>query len=383
MYTAFPRTLFVCVLASLLCSSARAQIFVDSTGSNGFGDLPHPLAKSRFSNTDHEYNLFVRTTGVDTVRGVGIYNFLNQGIAEKYGIWNHIEQAEGATGLTFGLRNVVAHGGDADAYGVYTDLSNTSESRGRLFGNYSLIDDRGARALGKLYANFYGETVHRRKQNAYGSYLLVRSKVNGDNKASYGQYIDIRGNGTADRYGVYSNIHGGPGYAGYFVGDVHVNGAITQASDERLKENIDEVEGALAKVNALRPHTYNYKPDEDLGFGEEKRVHYGFLAQEVAAVLPDLVTDVHHTYHKEVAAAAVAESADELGFPALGEVATAKSDGAEEVGAADIHAVRYLDMIALLVGAVQEQSASIEEVKQQNRKLNEDLDRARQLINEL
>ena len=198
---------------------------------------------------------------------------------------------------------------------------------------------------------------------------MVRSRVNGDDKASYGQYIDIRGNGTADRYGVYANIHGGPGYAGYFVGDVHVNGAITQASDERLKENIDEVEGALAKVNALRPHTYNYKPDEDLGFKEEKRVHYGFLAQEVAAVLPDLVTDVHHTFTKEAAVVDLPEAADELGFPIVdgkggdlvGTGAKSVGAGAEAVGAADIHAVRYLDMIALLVGAVQEQSAAIEE----------------------
>ena len=369
MYTAFPRALLVCLIVSFCCSGLSAQIFVDSTGSNGFGDLPHPLAKSRFSNVDHEYNLFVRSTGTDTVRGVGIYNYLNAGTNEKHGIWNHIEQAQGSDGLTFGLRNVVSHGGDADAYGLYNDLSNTSESRGRLFGTYSLVDDRGARALGKLYANFYGETIHRRKRNAYGSYLLVRSQTMDAGKTSYGQYIDIRGNGTAERFGVYANINGGQGYAGYFVGDVHINGTLTQASDERLKENIVKLDGALATVLALKPHTYNYIPSDEMGFGEDRRIHYGFLAQEVAKVLPDLVTDVKHGYHLDEGKMAMeAETVDELGFPndIKGVAAGAKSGSEstdEAVATRDIHAVRYLDMIALLVGAVQEQE---QQMKQYN-----------------
>ena len=366
MQNAIQRTLLSCLLYSIiaLVLPVHAQIFVDSTGSNGFGDLPHPQAKSRFSNADHEYNLFVRSTGVDTVRGVGIYNFIGSGLADKYGIWNHIEQAEGATGLTYGLRNVVTHGGDQDAYGLYNDLSNTDRARGRIFGSYSVIDDRGARAQNKLFANFYGETVHRRRNNAYGSYLEVRSLTGDATKNSYGQYIDVRGGGAATRYGLYSNINGGSGYAGYFVGDVHINGTLTQASDEKLKENIDELDGALDKIMALQPHTYNYKPDEALGFGEEKRVHYGFLAQEVAKVLPDLVTEVHHTYHGEGAEIATAERVDELGFPSV-KGGDAKSVGEEAVGAADISAVRYMDMIALLVGAVQEQYVLIEELHQQ------------------
>ena len=348
-------------------TNLQAQIFVDSTGSNGFGDLPHPLAKSRFSNTDHEYNLFVRTTGVDTVRGVGIYNYLNDGTAEKYGIWNHIEQASGADGLTFGLRNVVSHGGDADAYGLYNDLSKTENSKGRLFGNYSLIDDQGAKAFRKMFANFYGETVHRSRNNAYGSYLLVRSKVSGDNKASYGQYVNIRGNGTAERYGIYSNINGGNGYAGYFVGDVHINGTFTQAADERLKKNVRKIDGALDIIQSLKPRTYSYKESEAMGFGEDDALHYGFLAQEVAKVLPDLVTDVHHTYTEQEESVGLSEFADTLGIPSIaGADAGARLGGAEAVlGAADIRGVRYLDMIALLVGAVQEQEKVISKQQRQ------------------
>ncbi|OAV43425.1 tail fiber domain-containing protein [Lewinella sp. 4G2] len=379
---------FLTPTLALLClvvisQSLSAQIFVDSTGSNGFGDLPHPMAKSRFSNADHEYNLFVRSTGADTVRGVGIYNVLDSGLAEKYGLWNHVEQAMGATGLTYGVRNVVSHGGDMDAYGIYNDLSNTADAKGRLFGNYSIIDDRGARAQNKLFANFYGETVHRKRNNAYGSYIQVKSYTQDAAKTSYGQYIDIKGGGQAARYGLYSNINGGSGYAGYFVGDVHVNGTFTQASDERLKKNVKNIEGALDIVNSLKPHTYSYKASEKMGFGEEEIIHYGFVAQEVAKVLPDLVTDVHHPYTTDAAEIATAEQVDEQGFPSVvgGTEKSAGSVAGSE--AVDIRGVRYMDMIAILVGAVQEQGEVIADKERQLRSLQDEQELIRSELIEL
>ncbi|OAV43662.1 tail fiber domain-containing protein [Lewinella sp. 4G2] len=379
---------FLIPILALLClvvtsQSLSAQIFVDSTGSNGFGDLPHPMAKSRFSNADHEYNLFVRSTGADTVRGVGIYNVLDSGLAEKYGLWNHVEQAMGATGLTYGVRNVVSHGGDMDAYGIYNDLSNTADAKGRLFGNYSIVDDRGTRAQNKLFANFYGETVHRKRNNAYGSYIQVKSYTQDAAKTSYGQYIDIKGGGQAARYGLYSNINGGSGYAGYFVGDVHVNGTFTQASDERLKKNVKNIEGALDIVNSLKPHTYSYKASEKMGFGEEEVIHYGFVAQEVAKVLPDLVTDVHHPYTTDAAEIATAEEVDELGFPSV-VGGTEKGAGAvADAEAVDIRGVRYMDMIAILVGAVQEQGEVIARQERDYKQLLNEQDELRSELEKL
>ena len=55
-------------------------------------------------------------------------------------------------------------------------------------------------------------------------------------------------------------------------------------SDYRLKENVNDLTGALATVNALRPVTFNFTRDEE---GIE---HKGFLAHEVAEVAPRAVT---------------------------------------------------------------------------------------------
>ena len=58
--------------------------------------------------------------------------------------------------------------------------------------------------------------------------------------------------------------------------------AYTSASDYRLKEQVQPMTGALAKVAALKPVTYKWKSDGSDG--------QGFIAHELQAVVPDCVT---------------------------------------------------------------------------------------------
>jgi hypothetical protein len=58
--------------------------------------------------------------------------------------------------------------------------------------------------------------------------------------------------------------------------------AYNTSSDYRLKENIAPMTGALATVQALKPVTYNWKVDGSDG--------QGFIAHELAEVVPDCVT---------------------------------------------------------------------------------------------
>jgi len=69
------------------------------------------------------------------------------------------------------------------------------------------------------------------------------------------------------------------------VGSIGTSGTSTSyntSSDYRLKENIAPMTGALAKVAALNPVTYNWKVDGSAG--------QGFIAHELQAVVPDCVT---------------------------------------------------------------------------------------------
>jgi len=70
-------------------------------------------------------------------------------------------------------------------------------------------------------------------------------------------------------------------------GDLHVDGDViaysTTISDERLKENIQPIDDALAKVKQLKGCTFTYTVD-----GKESA---GLIAQDVEQVLPSAVSE--------------------------------------------------------------------------------------------
>lgn len=63
-----------------------------------------------------------------------------------------------------------------------------------------------------------------------------------------------------------------------------IGGALIGLSDETTKENVSEIEDGLAIIRALKPKTYNYKPEWQ---GYSNRKHSGFIAQEYQNVIPE------------------------------------------------------------------------------------------------
>lgn len=96
------------------------------------------------------------------------------------------------------------------------------------------------------------------------------------------------GNGVIN-IGVYGLAIGGTlKRAGYFNGDVEIiNGLLI--SDQQFKTNVVPVESALKIVSNLNPKSYYFDTVnfDSFNFGSEKQ--YGFIAQDVESVLPELV----------------------------------------------------------------------------------------------
>jgi hypothetical protein len=67
-----------------------------------------------------------------------------------------------------------------------------------------------------------------------------------------------------------------------FIGDVTINGTLTETSSIRFKENIKLLEPALGKVEQLNPVSYN-----KVGSEQEE---IGLIAEEVAELFPEVVT---------------------------------------------------------------------------------------------
>lgn len=121
-------------------------------------------------------------------------------------------------------------------------------------------------------------------------YLDVNQRlVVGDTSARYDSTVTLRSPNS------YNLVSSKPGTAatGHLlfendngaVGTIFTSGTTTAyntSSDYRLKENVQPMTGALEKVAALNPVTYNWKVDGSAG--------QGFIAHELQSVVPDAVT---------------------------------------------------------------------------------------------
>ena len=80
------------------------------------------------------------------------------------------------------------------------------------------------------------------------------------------------------------------GMWGNFIKAAGMGAGLLIASDERIKNTIEEIDDACKLLKSLRPVTFYY--NEDFSTIPE-RMHYGFIAQEYAHVMPD------QTYYDE------------------------------------------------------------------------------------
>jgi hypothetical protein len=104
----------------------------------------------------------------------------------------------------------------------------------------------------------------------------------------------------------------------------------TNPSDERLKDNIVDISWGLSEIMKLRPVEYTWKNDK-INQGKQ----YGFIAQEVELVIPELVKEFTISANKELQTQEIVR----LGL---------EKDG----------------IYVSLVKAIQEQQAQIEDLKQ-------------------
>ncbi|HSY77434.1 MAG TPA: tail fiber domain-containing protein, partial [Bacteroidia bacterium] len=84
-------------------------------------------------------------------------------------------------------------------------------------------------------------------------------------------------------------VTAGVGFGGLFYNWLGYTGGLLNVSDEKVKTNIESINGALEMVEKMRGVTYEHRISEYpyLGLGDGKQ--YGFVAQEIEQVLPEAV----------------------------------------------------------------------------------------------
>ena len=156
---------------------------------------------------------------------------------------------------------------------------------------------------------------------------------------------------------MYGTAATGTAWGGYFVGNVYTTGTY-QPSDRKLKNDIQHLKGAVLIINQLNPSVYTYKTNDYKQMHLPDGIHYGLIADEVQQVMPGVV--------KKTTQPALYENHDEHNGKMLNDKV-------------EFNSVNYTEIIPILVGAIKEQQAMIEELKMKNQKI----DQQQQQINEL
>ncbi|MEM6685866.1 MAG: tail fiber domain-containing protein [Bacteroidota bacterium] len=126
-------------------------------------------------------------------------------------------------------------------------------------------------------------------------------------------------------------------FAGYFDGNVTVNGMFT-SSDKKLKEEIKNEENILEKVEQLNAVTYKFKENDQLNLPEG--LQHGFIAQNIEEVFPELVTTIQK--------------------PIIGE-------DNKLLGQYEYKAVNYIGLISVLTSSIQELNEKVRVLENEKR----------------
>jgi hypothetical protein len=158
--------------------------------------------------------------------------------------------------------------------------SNTSGSGNTLVGNLANVG----------FGNLTNATALGANAVVTQSNSLVLGSVTGLNGATADTAVGIGTTAPADRLHVTADIRIGSGSTGCVKDADATVIAGTCASDLRFKDHVRPFDAMLEKVTRLRPVTFTWRAAEFPSRGFGTRESYGLIAQEVEAVLPELVT---------------------------------------------------------------------------------------------
>lgn len=193
------------------------------------------------------------------------------------------------------------YGSNADInYGIIArgkadSMSNSINTGGQLLGAFGTV------ALGSVSqgsnASLRNVGVHgiATSPNIPSSLENIAGQFSGSYSTGTNYGIKTGGYGGNVAYGIYATALGaGTNFSGYFDGVINSTAAYVTLSDSIFKTDVNKVESALRTISKLQPKTYMMDTVNYSQFNFDHVKQYGFIAQEVEQVLPELVhTSIH------------------------------------------------------------------------------------------
>lgn len=272
--------------------------------------------------------------------------------------------------------------------GLASSLYLNSYGGSVIAGNYS-NSSYGVVGAG-IYEGLYGYTydssgigVYGSSSHLHGVYGYSGGGLGSDPQASSGVY----GYNVSYGYGVGGYCYGGSGlygysenyigifakgnaswYAGYFDGDVYSTGSYLP-SDLKLKKNVKDLTSAMDILNQLHPKQYEYRQDGNYKLMDlPKGNRYGLIADEVEKVLPTLVKETKFNT-RDAQPEGLVDPKDRS--------AKKTSVKNEEI---DFKALNYTELIPIIIKAIQEQQATIDNQQSVIANQQQQIDELKQMI---
>jgi hypothetical protein len=333
---------------------------IHSSGNIGIGTTSptqklHVVGKGLFTT-----GLIVSGGGISgtNTSSYGVFGKSGTGI----GVYGQATDTDPETGWPIGVGiGVKGEGGLTGVEGyAYTYKSGTGVYGRGVTNGVQGVGDIGV--YGNSVGGDYSLGVWGNSANYIGVYGSGYTGVYGESKdGSGGEFYSESGSGISVR-----TVSGT--YAGEFYGKVFSTGGY-QTSDQNLKQNIQEFSDAMGIIHQLKPKHYEFKTDAQYApLHLPTGAHYGLIAQELEAVLPNLVQESTH----QLPASKIKRPKIENGRIAREEApqpAAVKQNKEKEHMA--IKAVNYTELIPILVKALQEQDEKMEQQQQQINELKE------------
>ena len=273
--------------------SGNALLVDDSTNPDATRFVIDALGDVGVGTASPSYKLDLRDTGSDILA-----QFVNTGTTASNDAYLLVKTS--STGTTATTSGILLGDGASDTVGSIA---------------YSHSDNSMA---------FSTDAAERARLTSTGEFLVGKTV---STASTAGVVIDDSGliritrSGTASETQIQFNNNNGT-----TVGQIITSGSTTTyatSSDYRLKEDVQPMMGALAKVAQLKPVTYTWKVDGSNG--------QGFIAHELQAVVPECVTGV--------------------------------KDGVDTEGNPEYQGVDTSALVATLVAAIQELKAEVDSLK--------------------
>ena len=335
------------------------RLFINPSGNVGIG------------TTNPIYKLHVDAgAGTAAVYGKTAGSFAVYGAGGTYGVYGAGQYGVAGSGSVYGLW------GFGSSYGLYATSTNgtggrVSSSTGTGFASYSFNGPYGIYAdAAKVSA--YGVFAFGGRTGVYGNGTSYGSQgysndgygIHGESFNGYGVFGNsIRGVGgyfrSTRNYGLVATSDSAY-YAAVFFGRVYSSIQYV-TSDKNLKQNIEDFPDALTVIKKLEPKQYQFKTDAKyaplrLPSGQ----HYGFMAQDLEKILPDLVLESKLDVPVDNESS---EPLQRLGADGKDPNTHKNNQPSLKTENFTIKAVNYQELIPIIVKAMQEQQVLIEELK--------------------